>query len=334
MLPKYLQTPIADEPKETYFARSIQKYRDALKEHPEDEALIIQPLMIYLSLTEKDYDEAIHFAQRLLTIADDEFNQGEAYTVLARCYENKNDIAKAEEFYKKAMELDLTCYESIEDLGDFYAKRFDWDNAIKTYKFLDNDAIVNGRENMNRFCGFAHIQKQEYDLALNCFLKANEIHPNDTYILETTGQVYWFLKQYDEALVWLRKALVLNPNSASLYYGIGLCMQDKDDFYLAMHNYIEAIKLEPDFPEAYNNIAKLYLDHEGDIKKAIELFEKAVESNTDKTKGIYYLNLSRIYNKIADYDKADFYNTKFIQSLGFDVEKLNDEGNEDIEESD
>lgn len=66
------------------------------------------------------------------------------------------------------------------------------------------------------------------------------------------------------------------------------------------------------------------------MKKGIALLEQAVEAAEDKSKlGQVYLNLSRAYNKISDYDKAKHYKALFIKSCGFDVDY--EEGEDDNE---
>ena len=127
----------------------------------------------------------------------------------------------------------------------------------------------------------------------------------------------------------IKEYLEKNPEAADSHFGLGLCYEGMEDHYLAMHHYTETLKLKPGFANALNNIAGIAVNEEGQLKKGIELLEKAIETAEDKnTLTIIYMNLSRVYNKISDYDKADYYKTLYMKSLGFDVDFTREEGGE------
>lgn len=282
----------------------------------------------------------------MITIATRQQNIDEAHLVMARCYAEKKNIAKAIEYYNLCIKPDkdidppgerpdMMYNESdgpIMELAELYEESYDFDNALKTYDLLDNDRILDGKENMHRMKGWVYYKQQQFDAAIEHYRQALGVNPKDEdgSINETLGELYWQKKMYKEAMECFKKALEHNPKSAESYYGLGLCYQDTNDYYLAMHNYTEALKIKPDYAEAINNIASLTFIHEGDVKKAIELVEKAVANATeDSPMSTFYLNLKRLYDQIADYEKSNYYKIKFIESTGFDMEIQESDEDED-----
>ena len=99
-----------------------------------------------------------------------------------------------------------------------------------------------------------------------------------------------------------------------------------------MHHYFEVIKIKPDYTNAYINIAAVTINKEGDIKKGIEMLNKALENNNDKESlSLIYQNLSRVYHRTYEYDLAEHYKKEFIKSVGLEglFPEYND-GDDDI----
>jgi len=260
----------------------------------------------------------------------------EIYFVLARAYTDKNDINQAIECYRKIIAIDPGSSEVIYDLAALYEKQKDIDAALSVYDYLDNEAINCGKEDMYRCKGTLYYNRKEWNKALDCYQRAYELSTDDTdgWIIESLGETYWQIKNYKESTIWFKKALEINPQSSNAHYGMGLCYQHTNDAYRALHHYFEAIKIKPDFTNAYNNIAAITINVEGDIKRGIEMLNKALENNKDKASlAQIYQNLSRVYNKIYEYDLAGYYQKEFLKSVGLDI-LLSENDEDDNEEED
>ena len=72
--------------------------------------------------------------------------------------------------------------------------------------------------------------------------------------------------QFDEALVWLRSAKALRPDSADAWDNVGMTLARKGHWPEAMAHYDKAIELRPDFGEAHRNRALGWLAH-GDFER-------------------------------------------------------------------
>ena len=310
---------VSDKPAETYIERQLANLQSALDEHPEDKVPLMHQILVYMFC--KDPDEIIRYAFELLEAdVEMEYND-EIYLVMARAYANKNDINQAIECYRKTIAIDPTSEDVIYELADLYEKQNDIDAALSVYDYLDNEAIDCGKENMNRYKGTLYYNRKEFSKALDCYQRAYELSTDDSdwWIIESLGETYWQMKNYKESSKWFKKALEIDPQSSNAHYGMGLCYQHTDDAYRALHHYFEAIKIKPDFTNAYINIAAVTINKQGDIKKGIEMLNKALENNNDKESlSLIYQNLSRVYHRTCEYDLAEYYQKEFIKSVGLE----------------
>ena len=310
---------VPDKPAETYIERKLANLHSALDEHPEDKVHLMHQILVYMFA--KDPDEIIRYAFELLEVDEEMDYTDEIYFAMARAYTDKNDINQAIECYRKIIAIDPTSEEVIYELGALYEKQKDIDAALSVYDYLDNEAIDGGKEEMYRYKGSLYYNRKEFSKALDCYRAAYELSAenSDGWIIESLGETYWQMKNFKESTIRFKKALEINPQSSNAHYGIGLCYQYTDDPYRALHHYSEAIKIKPDFTEAYNNIAFITINEEGDLKKGIEILNKALENNTNKESlTLIYQNLSRVYHRTYQYDLAEHYKKEFIKSVGLE----------------
>ena len=120
-----------------------------------------------------------------------------------------------------------------------------------------------------RDLGENFLARNENSKALEQFLKAEEIYPEDPYL------------QYDLALTYDRKGLL-----------------DK-----AEHHLKEAIALKPDYSDAYNYLGVIYF-RQGKVNQAITAYNKALENllYTKPQDAHYHLGIA--YMSLKEYQKA------------------------------
>lgn len=314
-------TSVADQPAETYIERSIANLRNALHEHPEDELHLKQQILIYAQIKENE-DEVIGLALELIAMDVDKIYAGDCFLILGRMYAKKNETKEAIEYYRKAIAADPKHEEAILELATLYENKFDYDAALAVYDYLDKECFADIRESMYHYKGVCYYRKKEYEKALECFQTSLEMSSDDVdeELTENIGACFLNMKNYTEAFSWFRKSLEINPQSADAHYGLGLCYQQTNDSYRAMHHYFEAVKIRPDFTDAYNNIAAVTINQEGDYKAGIEMLKKAIDTCTDKKSlTIVYLNLTHVYKRLREFTLADYYKAEYMKSLGFDV---------------
>jgi tetratricopeptide (TPR) repeat protein len=280
----------------------------------------------------------------------------ELYYWIGRAYKQDEKYEEANEAYLKAVQFSddkqflALIYESV--ALNAYAIETEGDDAYLNYLLKSLEYEPEDENNIFRV-GKEYLDRNEYDLAATYLLQLEAINPRNPNVNRYLGKVYEENSKVELALEYYTKALPLAHDYPSIYQGLGrlyfeknevprsramfleankqctnaynyyciaLTYQEEKDEYRALHYFQEALKLDPDYFEAYNNLGKLYYELEGDFKKAKEHLEKAEELATDThQRQLVYMNLARLYSVIADEDNNAKYNAKLMQELGFPV---------------
>lgn len=345
-LPAYL-TELPREPLETWGERHRQQLRDAIIAHPEDELSLIQQLMIWTSMIALYNDETIRLGLRVLELDKEKEYYSETYFVLARIYAFKKEISKAIEFYNKSIEEDSRGYgwQAITELAKLFEEQGDVGNAHKTYELLDNGVIEDGKEKMYRYKGYLYLENNEWEKAIECFDKAIACCMEYEWMVHRIGNTFLSPGIDDHIFEIFKERLNSSDEKDYANCHLAVMYQDRGDYYMAMHHYTEAIKLNPDIAEAYNNMALLALEHEGDLNESEALLNKAMAAlerrkitepqyagSNEWLISLFYLNLSRVYKTMTDFEKAARYKSKFVERMGFTILEDDDDNDSGEEE--
>jgi tetratricopeptide (TPR) repeat protein len=102
---------------------------------------------------------------------------------------------------------------------------------------------------------------------------------------------------YDLAIAEFSEAIRLNPDNSMAYFHRANAYRQKNDFDRAIANYNDVIRLNPDYSEAYNNRGFAYV-RKGDYDKAIADFNEAIRLSP--TNAVAYNNLARLLTVCPD----------------------------------
>ena len=105
----------------------------------------------------------------------------------------------------------------------------------------------------------------------------------------------------DKAIANYDQALKLKPDYADAYYNRGNAYADKAEYDRAIADYDQALKLKPDLDMAYNNRGSAYY-YKGEYDHAIADFDQALKLKPDSAKA--YNNRGNTYRKKGEYDRA------------------------------
>jgi len=120
-------------------------------------------------------------------------------------------------------------------------------------------------------------------------------------VIHLLGIIKIQLKQFEEATVWLNKAISINPNNHSVFNNLGVCYRELKKYNEALNNFKIALNIKPDYAEAYNNVAIIYRSLEN-YNEAIENYHKAIKLKPDYAEA--YNNLGIVYLKIKEFEKS------------------------------
>jgi len=145
-----------------------------------------------------------------------------AFAILGVLEESRGDLRKAEAYYKKALQIQPREPVAANNLA---------------YRMLQNGENV--------------------DVALTLAQTARQAMPNSTTTADTLAWAYYYKGTYGFARDLLEDAIKINPNSAAMQYHLGMVyskLRDKNDAVIHLR---KAMSLAPDSPTARDAQAAL-----------------------------------------------------------------------------
>lgn len=130
---------------------------------------------------------------------------------------------------------------------------------------------------------------------------ALESFSDDADILHLCGVIESENNNYPNAIISIKKALLINPNMPSAYNNLGVALAESGQLDDAIEAYSKAVSLMGEYAPAYDNLG-LALKRNGKLTQAIECFKKAVAIDASHSKAWYHLGNS-LY-EIGDMDSA------------------------------
>ena len=142
---------------------------------------------------------------------------------------------------------------------------------------------------------------------LHGFIRVQDRHQS-AYTEFFKGLTCQYRKQHDTAIEHYTEALKLNPQLVEAYNNRGINYEDKGDFERAIADYTRAIELNPDYADAYNNRGNI-CNNKGDFERAIADYTRAIELDPDfadtcLNRGLAHYKRGDVERAIADYTRA------------------------------
>jgi tetratricopeptide (TPR) repeat protein len=137
--------------------------------------------------------------------------------------------------------------------------------------------------------------------ALDPYLKARELRPEDPAVHNNLCGVLGKLDRYGEAEEACKKALQLAPGLAEAHNNLAWVYHRQGRYAEAVESGKQAIRLQPDFAEAHYNLGNGYAG----LKKydqAAEAYKQAIRLEFDFAEA--HLNLGAAYNQMGRYEEA------------------------------
>lgn len=147
-------------------------------------------------------------------------------------------------------------------------------------------------------------------------------HPDDERIDLRRGEIFLMGRNAEQALLSFQKAVKMQPNRASAYYGLGRAWQLKEGLRTAREFAGRAVELEPDNP-AYLQLLGTICDALGESEEAIRHLERAAQSPAASSK--IYFDLGNAYKKAGDVTKASHSLRRYQQLYSVEESQRNRE---------
>lgn len=129
------------------------------------------------------------------------------------------------------------------------------------------------------------------------------LNPENGYVTNfSLGKIYEEMNNYDKALEYFNKQLEIEE-SAYYYIYRGMFYARNNKILEAIEDYKNAIKLEPENPYPYNNLACIYEERE-EYEEAIGYFKKAIELDKEGNSSQFYNNIIDCYIRLNNNEMA------------------------------
>lgn len=167
---------------------------------------------------EKHVDEAVQLLEE--RIAREETRKMSFYVILASLYRDQDQVDKAKQLYQEALEIYPDNAELLFEYGIFQERIGEQDRALATMQEVlriepDNAAALN-------YIGYTWADRDvNLQQALEYIERAVALRPEDGFIRDSLGWVYFKLGKIDQAIVELEKALELVTDDAIIYEHMG-----------------------------------------------------------------------------------------------------------------
>lgn len=240
-------------------------------------------------------------------------NSAEAYTGLSQIALSQNEIESAKQFAEKAVSLNPKQSEAYSLLSIIYRRLKDSTAAEKAVARLKSlpektsliDPVYSGlvSEGESAFWyrtrGRTYMDSGLYVMAIREFKTALQIH-DDAQGNDDLGAALQGLGKYDEAILYHKKAIAMNPGYLS-YYNLGIAYGKLGRINDAIEAFKNCVHLKSDFAEGFFNLGVAYFQL-SDWKDAIENLKQTVQINPEHTKAHYALALA--YRANGDFQSA------------------------------
>lgn len=123
-------------------------------------------------------------------------------------------------------------------------------------------------------------QIQRWDEAIDFWLKANKIKPEDYETIVNIANAYFEAGKYELAEQWYTSALVKNQNDVSVRTDLGTTFMARTppDFDRAIKEYRRSLELNPNHEQTLHNMVIAYTK-KGQAKEAQEMIERLEKVN-------------------------------------------------------
>ena len=126
---------------------------------------------------------------------------------------------------------------------------------------------------------------------------------NDAQLIFILGMSSINIQNFNNAEKFFKKLILLNGNAENFYI-LGNIQKNLKKFNEAIISFQEAIKLHPNFSEAYNNLGNICKSL-NEKKQAIDNYKKAISLKENNFQAYY--NLANLYYSLENYIEASNY---------------------------
>jgi len=280
---------------------NYKRTEDALSMFPERTTALDIATDAYLKAKELDVDgkKADLIAEKLSNITNSYYNEGLFLNFVGEKEESAVYFAKAGDLLATGYDSNTDSARAVMILNAGIAN-----NNAKNYKkaleFFKKSLEYNPNQGIDIYGSINYAQEQLGDTlaGIETLKKAVDAYPDDSktpQYLKTIISRYIVLAQFDEAMVFISKALEKEPNNTLYLYNMGTLYETNANTEKAIEYYKKALAVDADDESSNRNLGIIY------VKKAEKILAEAAEAYGTKNykpmleEGKSYLKLAYPY---------------------------------------
>jgi tetratricopeptide (TPR) repeat protein len=240
-------------------------------------------------LLDKDQpDAALEKLQQALKLGE---GRAEIYFLIGQAYVNKKDYASATGYFSQAIALDPSNVEARRQLAASYESQDQLDEAIAEYSGIvpwtepGSDVSRATIKKIRYLTATRHAKHQELDAALSLFNELAQEYPEDPLMAYSAGVAYMLKGQMNEAHAMYERVLKLDPDYLNAYLNLATVDEAQGEVDEAVTNLKRIIELSPESTVANKANIKLalikarMLAQDGNLPDAAAAYDKVLESD-------------------------------------------------------
>lgn len=198
-------------------------------------------------------------------------------------------------------------------IAEFYLKKERWDEAIEIYRELEELEEFNKdkADDYQKF-GYALQKRKQYEEAIQAYLKADTLHPDNIWNNRHLAACYRLSRNYEEALTYYKKVEAAAPEDTNTAFYIGSCLAELGQYEEALNYFFKVDFIETNSVKAWRGIGWCSFIS-GKYEQAMKYYEKILEQ---KPLPIDYMNAGHVAWAMGDIQKAAIFYGKSITACG------------------
>lgn len=198
-------------------------------------------------------------------------------------------------------------------IADFYLKKERWDEAIEVYEELEAIGAfdTDGAECYQKM-GFALQKKKKYGEAIDAYLKADTLKPDNIWNNRHLATCYRLSHNYQAAITYYKKVEESTPEDSNIIFHIGSCLTEFGQYEEALNYFFKLDFIESNCVKAWRGIgwcSFIVLKYE----QAMKYYERIIGQ---KPLAIDYMNAGHVAWVMGDVQKAATFYSKAINASG------------------
>ncbi|MDO5510086.1 MAG: tetratricopeptide repeat protein [Weeksellaceae bacterium] len=280
------------------------QYEDAISRFEkmlQDKTRIYFDLDEYVDIIGQYLDNGdLEFAETALNIAEETYPDADDLLLKRAEYLLEfSEYAKSKAIINQLEAIYADDFEYMMLKARYYSKTNQPQNALAEYSKALNFAVE--IDYILHCMGMEYMAMQDFENALECFLRALECDVNDDIAMISCTLCYEELDRIDEGIIFLKKHLEKLPYSEEAWIQLGLLHSLNKDFSAAYDAYYFAHCCNAKSIVALTNLANS-CESLGDYNKAISHYEEILE--LDDSPAYTWLRIGKCYMKMDNTSRA------------------------------